>query len=482
MQRFIYSKGSIGMLLAAVTVLFGACKTGSEAWEQTESKRNLPLYIAPEISRVVGTTFSEGDQIGLSIANSEDSAYLTNRKLIYNGSYFTAEGLLWYDNINLKADLKAYYPYNASGVPESFRIAEDQSAEGYEASDLLAATATGITPTASPVKMTFHHLLSRIEIQIENLSSAEITSIKVGGVRPEADIDLDALKASVRSSLPAQEITPHAVTAGEHYRVVVVPQELALTIRITTSHGKQYDYNMVQTTLLPATSYTIEVSLTDLDLEAVLSADIEEWTSGGKIPQEDASGNGIKDEAENDSSSEETISLGGVEYAICTMADGRVWMAENLRYNPSGESLAEGILLPKEEATEEEVAQYGLLYTIHAALGVEEITTDNAAAVEGTQGLCPEGWHLPTEAEFQSLFAAYPNGLPAAFVPETPYTYSTSNSTYVSSLDGLLLTSTPTPNARASKIQVAIFYSDGATSITSKVNQILFPARCIRDE
>jgi len=171
-----------------------------------------------------------------------------------------------------------------------------------------------------------------------------------------------------------------------------------------------------------------------------------------------------------------------VEYAICTMADGRVWMAENLRYNPSGESLAEGILLPKEEATEEEVAQYGLLYTIHTILGVEEITTDNAAAIEGTQGLCPEGWHLPTEAEFRSLFAAYPDGLPAAFAPETPYTYSTSNSKYVSSSDGLLLTSTPTPNARASRIQVAIFYSDGATSITHIDNKNLFPARCIRDE
>lgn len=479
LQNFICSRISVGLLGVVFAALLGACSVEGEAWEQAGLEKELPLRIEPEISRVVGTVFSEGDLIGLSIANSENSAYLTNKKLVYNGSYFTADGLLWYNNITLKADLRAYYPYDATGEPERFRVAEDQSAEGYEASDLLAATATGVTPTASPVKMTFHHLFSRIEILVKNLSTAEITSLKVGGARLGADLDLDHLKASVREAESPKEITPHTITAGERYQAVIVPQTLSFSLQIETSHGKQYDYSLVQTTLQPATSYTIEISLTDLDLEAVLSAEIVEWTNGGTIPQEGTVDTGGKNEV----SSASTVSHGGVEYAICTLADGRVWMAENLRYIPSGVTLGEGIFLPKESATEEQVAQYGLLYTALAALGVEQITTDNAAALEGTQGLCPKGWHLPTEAEFKSLFAAYPDGLPEALLFESPYTYYAANSSYVAyTQGGLLLTSTPTTNARATKIQVALFYTDGATSITAKENKNAHPARCIRDE
>ena len=49
------------------------------------------------------------------------------------------------------------------------------------------------------------------------------------------------------------------------------------------------------------------------------------------------------------------------------------------------------------------VETLGLLYDAATAFGVKEITLENAASFEGTQGICPEGWHLPTAVEMTGL-------------------------------------------------------------------------------
>ena len=49
-------------------------------------------------------------------------------------------------------------------------------------------------------------------------------------------------------------------------------------------------------------------------------------------------------------------------------------------------------------------AQYGALYQWHTAMGLAQSYDNNYAAVSGeTQGICPEGWHVPTRAEFNTL-------------------------------------------------------------------------------
>lgn len=48
--------------------------------------------------------------------------------MTYDGSAFTASGLLWYNDLNETSTLTAYFPYSASGVPDEFSVARDQSA------------------------------------------------------------------------------------------------------------------------------------------------------------------------------------------------------------------------------------------------------------------------------------------------------------------------------------------------------------------
>lgn len=143
-------------------------------------------------------------------------------------------------------------------------------------------------------------------------------------------------------------------------------------------------------------------------------------------------------------------------YRVATLSDGRTWMLDNLRYIPeiSGEPIYTpsksvsdadaGIWYPiiaNEAGTalvmtqnDADVAKYGYLYSPSVAYGqdpewAKEIirkvndagkTTDakNAgkamvAELDGTQGICPDGWHIPTTAEYTALYNNDPIALGA---------------------------------------------------------------------
>ncbi len=103
----------------------------------------------------------------------------------------------------------------------------------------------------------------------------------------------------------------------------------------------------------------------------------------------------------------------GVRYKTIELADGNTWMAENLRFVPKGKTVSSdaaenaGIWYPAANAdkvADPELAEkVGLLYDAATAFGVDSITVDNAASFEGTQGICPPGWHVPTAAELTGL-------------------------------------------------------------------------------
>ncbi len=124
-----------------------------------------------------------------------------------------------------------------------------------------------------------------------------------------------------------------------------------------------------------------------------------------------------------------TVEWGGVKYKIVTLKDGRTWMAENLRYIPEGMTVeadftqnGDGIWYPVVAQLQDDGETYkaavstdasviksnGYLYTFATAAGVNEITAENWENLEGVQGICPDGWHIPTLAEFNALIAAYP--------------------------------------------------------------------------
>lgn len=109
-----------------------------------------------------------------------------------------------------------------------------------------------------------------------------------------------------------------------------------------------------------------------------------------------------------------TDSRDGNEYNWVQIGD-QVWMAENLAYLPSVNMVADGsedaagsyyyvygydgTNVTDAKATAN-YTTYGVLYNWTAAMDGETSSTTNPS---GIQGVCPTGWHLPSDAEWTEL-------------------------------------------------------------------------------
>ncbi|MFR6635316.1 MAG: FISUMP domain-containing protein [Alistipes onderdonkii] len=91
---------------------------------------------------------------------------------------------------------------------------------------------------------------------------------------------------------------------------------------------------------------------------------------------------------------------------------GRTWMAENLRHVPEGKTISSdpkdgnGVWYPcnlSKAADPSLTETAGLLYSYPVMLGMTgEMTGTNFDQYEGAQGICPDGWHIPTRDEWLS--------------------------------------------------------------------------------
>ena len=133
------------------------------------------------------------------------------------------------------------------------------------------------------------------------------------------------------------------------------------------------------------------IKMADLDSAIFYQPTIEETTSGTFIDSRD-----------------------GNEYNWVQIGD-QVWMAENLAYLPSVNMVADGsedaagsyyyvygyngTNVTDAKATAN-YTTYGVLYNWTAAMDGEASSTTNPS---GIQGVCPAGWHLPSDAEWTEL-------------------------------------------------------------------------------
>lgn len=146
----------------------------------------------------------------------------------------------------------------------------------------------------------------------------------------------------------------------------------------------------------------------------------EQPEQGGKEEdKEDGKEDGKEDQGDN----KEDISLlpeegtmtdprDGNEYVTVKLGE-QVWMAENLRYLPEGEtqdfdispiSPRYYVIFDNDLDTElgtASVDMYGMFYNLPAATQEEELVTVGENRI--VQGVCPDGWHLPSQAEWDAL-------------------------------------------------------------------------------
>ena len=422
-------------------------------------KGTLCVKIAPAIrTRVTGLHFDTGDRIGLTISKGS-APYAENVPMTYDGTAFTASGLSWYNDLNEKSVLTAYYPYAEGGRPDEFTVSSDQT-QGNGPSDLLAAVKTDVTPVSAPVGMIFYHVMSQLTIVVSNSSSAVVTGVSVGGLVPTAEIDYSAPKAAAKSGVAAAEVKACEVKPGATYRAILAPQQAALTVTVTTDDGRSHTKTLSSAQLESGRRYDMSVLVTNEEIQISLSGDIGDWEDGGSL---DGSGGG------DDGDDSQTLSYGGVTYRTTTVGE-TVWMAENLRYVPDEALLTKGIWYPDGNEDAEYVREHGMLYSFTVALGGAQVVS--GAPV---RGICPEGWHVPYIDELQTLAAGPDCGFTLAGM------WNSVSKNYVSSAKSGYLMSATTDDGGSSYSALLFYASGGNPSPSSLPAGNGVSLRCVKD-
>ena len=383
------------------------------ACQQTVEPQTAPgkIQVEPVITKATEVNFEAGDNIGFTMSkvNATDK-YADNVLLTFDGKVFSGD-LMWYADAYSEADVYAYYPYDAVN-PTSYALFEDQT-EGIAQADYMAASKKGILPSPNAITMVFKHMMTKLVINVDNSSGAEITGVEIIGGKQVTDIDLAEMTLieynGAVNNVP--QVKAYEAQAGTQWQAIIIPGQVRLEISISLSNGKKITQPLAEMTLKSGGQYTINARLLQDNMLVSASGEIENWTDEGEIGFE---GEGTTEDLPVEFTEYEGYFVyDGVEYKTVTLADGNTWMAENLRFIPRGRSVSSdpaedaGIWYPAanaEKTADPALAEsLGLLYDAATAFGVETITAENAASLEGAQGICPQGWHIPTVAEMTGL-------------------------------------------------------------------------------
>ena len=434
------------LFLSACLLAVMACEKKAVTPEPgpQQDLQQQPVRIVPVMTKATQTAFEQGDAIGVTITRSE-GAYATNEKMVFDGSVFSGS-LKWYAEGTEGATVAAYYPYAAT-VPASFTVQADQSA-GVSASDFIAGIKEGVLPSAHAVTVPFKHKLSLLVLNVINNSQGEPAAIAMEGAKLTAKIAAD-FTATVDEAAAPGSVVAAKVSEGK-YVLVVPPQTVSLVATVTTAGGNKLSQALQEATLEAGKQYSISMIVNPDNLIVALSGDIENWLDGGEIgPGDPPAGDLVENLSDG------YITYHGDQYTVAKMDDGKWWMTQNMRYVPEGftpssdlTAVTAGIFYPitlvegaRAFTTDAEIiVSNGYLYQAEVALGLKvgDIQSEEQAkALEGAQGICPEGWHLPTKADITDLVG---KGVGITTKESAPYYDGTNGSIKLLNADGFNLT------------------------------------------
>ena len=315
------------------------------------------------------------------VKNAEFTAQTSAKSSNFAGTMY------WGANVN--HNFYAYYPRNPgfSGerteVPISLASAQSQSVAGNTdhigALDYMVAKSLDVAYQGA-VNFTFNHVFVMIEFQIKG--SGNLTQVSLNGADPLAC----AGTINLAQSVPAAG-SPYSITTSSTSNYVTVTLGTAATLSSETATS-------VYMMILPgAQSENLQIGLkiggswTDMSKAQPTGGFVRGKKYVVALNTEDAGWAATYKDNRDDKI-----------YAYVTI-DDQVWMAENLAYLPSvvgpgtGSSSTayyyvygyDGSDVATAKATSN-YTTYGVLYNWTAALAA-----------------CPEGWHLPSDAEWTTL-------------------------------------------------------------------------------
>ena len=302
MKRKRCSYGKILAGIAGMIFLSGCSKM------ETQSE-GLPIRISASLNvytRATDNSFEQGDALGLYLVKWTSGTpgilqgtgnYGDNLSFSLTSSGWQTSTTAKYPQDGEKLDFYAYHPYVSSSAldGEGYRVhraATDQRQESaYKGSDLLMASASGVSAGTAAVHLQFSHMLSKMEIELkagEGLTLEELTeaTITIKGVKTSGKVHLSS--KACQTDETKEDVIAHGTfslaAGGEKLTgvsAIVYPQEIASGAELIEIGLGEEKY--LFTTTKPITLqagyksiFTITLSRNSLSVET----GVTDWTEG----------------------------------------------------------------------------------------------------------------------------------------------------------------------------------------------------------
>lgn len=359
----------------------------------------------------LNTIWSIGDQIGLfspQARTTEDGDFPVQNAVFTAQTSATStafNGEMFWGDASTDHNFFAYYPYDESYageetfVPISLTRLQTQSTAGNTAHigvlDYMIATPITVTPPEA-VSLTFKHVFSMIEFQIRG--SGNLTQVNLTGPNPLAFesgyIDIRQNPDDNISYNITKNFICTTVIINLEDKTVMLDPTNPISVYMMVLPGTQSDNLRI--------SLKIDGTWTDM-LKAPPSGGFvrgKKYIVALNTSEEGWSNNTFTDERDDKIYHYTTIGT-------------QVWMTENLAYLPEvspavySSSTEPHYYVYGYNGTNVTTAKltsnyqtYGVLYNWPAVMAG---STSSSANPSGVQGICPDGWHLPSEEEWIEL-------------------------------------------------------------------------------
>lgn len=287
------------LFLAVASLLLVACDNQSL---DNQYPNVIRINASLGETRATLSHFEPGDKMSLYAVeyNGEEVAevqtagnYINNEEMTYDGSeWSSARTLYWSEN---PCDFYGFYPYRPTGSMKDvyFEVVADQSKPkadgvlgGYEASDLMWAKAEKVSRNDGTVNLLFHHMMTRVVVEIVRGASyegelPEDITVHLYNMATTAIVDWTAGNLEVYPLGSRNTITMRQLDA-DSFDAIVVPQfvERRTPLVEITMEGIAY---LLETSMSfrPGKQHTLTITLnTSPDQEKIeidIDGDISDW-------------------------------------------------------------------------------------------------------------------------------------------------------------------------------------------------------------
>jgi hypothetical protein len=239
------------------------------------------------------TSFTAGDRIAVYAWTGSAASVPANR--VVNGEVNTFDGTAWTPANPMEWDglTKAHYFLGITPVAAVTDFTADPytlDPSKYTDSDLLIATSLdGITPSATPVDLTFTHAMAKLNVNLKFRSefggTPAVTSVTV---KAKKTAKVNYLTKAVTATGDASEVDiPAAATAATGYALsfsgLQVPQDGVKVVTVTIV-GKEYVYESATDIPLESGKYTTLGLVVGKDKVELSSVEVADWTAGTDLP------------------------------------------------------------------------------------------------------------------------------------------------------------------------------------------------------